>query len=330
MSAIRQPWLSNPEWCSRRVRGTTTSNPDTSRTSNIWITGVFALVVGGTGLLLRGQDLWSHPDLRNATFLIFPAIAVALFGWALLLNVRARQFGDTYFEMESLPFFVGQRLRGTIHSSGLRHGGPIRLRLNCVRRTKSRSHSHGVSSSGAKVAFEQLVWRDERFVPGQAQAATDSGIGVPVEFSSPLDAPTTNPTNPDDSILWNLEAWAAVRGADFLQNFEIILLYWAVWSWFSKSSAVFSRDGVAVRRSLFGVGAVKHIAYDDIRDITAPITSQWGQGSQAVPLYSISLITRSQGTITVAGSRRDPGEAGFVIKKMKEEMDKSQLAPTIH
>jgi hypothetical protein len=67
-------------------------------------------------------------------------------------------------------------------------------------------------------------------------------------------------------LFWESEplAFSLFLAADFL------LLYWAIWCWLSKSSAVFEGGSVAVRTWLFGIDKKQLIPYSDIRDITAP------------------------------------------------------------
>ncbi|PYX55603.1 MAG: hypothetical protein DMG76_17700 [Acidobacteria bacterium] len=72
-------------------------------------------------------------DQRNPSFLfllILPAIGIALLWWNVLLAARARKYSGSYFEMDSLPFWLGQNLSGKF---------TYQWAASCVGRCKSRS-----------------------------------------------------------------------------------------------------------------------------------------------------------------------------------------------
>ena len=411
MHPEQRPWLANPDWVRKRIPGTVSSNLKMS--SGGWLTGVFALVIGSIGLLLKGPEAWNQKGPFSLVLLIFPIVGITLLYWSALLKLRARKYSGTYFEMGSLPFLLGETLFGKIcvpSSGGLR--GTMQVTLNCVRRRKS--WSRGVTGR-AKTTSDDLVWRQEKLVP-IPDSTRDAGlVNLPVEFSLPRDAPTTDSANPDDRILWSLRASAKVWGVDFLQYFEVpvftpsgvsprpqygdldfyapvavtlpatppsgdrqvverpsadggteflflanrhwgiakfatvaffawtavlryflwgsdslsfsffvigdlLLLYWALWGWFSKASATFKDGTVTVRISLLGIGKSKRVPYSDIRRVTSPDASQSGQGTEAIPSYAIYLETASQGTVALASSLRSAGEAGYIVERIKAEI----------
>ena len=107
---------------------------------------------------------------------------------------------------------------------------------------------------------------------------------------------------------------------------DLLLLYWALWGWFSISSAILAGGTVTMRNSLFGIGKSKQLLYGDIRQVTSPIANQSGQGSQAIPSYAINLQTSSQGTVTLAAGLRDAGEAGYIAERIKAEIGMQALS----
>lgn len=409
------PWLANSEWAQKRISGVISSNVEMAR--GIWLSGAFAVVLGAIGLVLNGPTVWDQKNPLGLVLLIFPLGGSALLYWSALLKLRARKYAGTYFQMESLPFFVGQKLRGTLHAPFEDFKGPVRFRLNCVRRRKFADHSHGVGVGGAKDTWDDLIWFQEQSdsVPGASPA--HEWIELPVEFAIPADAPTTDSANPDDRILWSLEASAKVRGVDFKQYFEVpvfipsgvsvkpghvdpnfyapvavslasplqppsgdrqvvervcanagteflflskrhwnvakfatlafcawtavlryflwgsnslafavfviadlLLLYWTLWAWFSTSSAAFSNGTVTVRQSLFGIGKSKQVRFTEVRRVTCPIASQSGQGTEAIPAYTIYLETLTEEKVPVATGLRNADEAAYVAQKIKAEI----------
>jgi len=178
-----------------------------------------ALVIGAVGLALKGAGTWSQRDPSFLFLLIFPAIGIALLWWNVLLATRARRYSGTYFEMDSLPFLLGQNLCGRIHVPlvGRLHG-PVQVTLNGVRRRKSISRG---LTGGSKRTWDELLWRGEQLCEGVGSDAGSEWSTLPVEFSVPPDAPTTSSANPDDRIVWQLRASAKLRGVDFLEYFEV-------------------------------------------------------------------------------------------------------------
>jgi len=404
-----QPWLANPEWAQKRISGTTASNVEQRKFG--WLYGSITLALGAVGLALKGDEIWGSPSFLF--LLIFPAIGIALLWWNLLLTARAHKYAGTYFEMDSLPFLLGQKLSGRIHTRlGSRWRGPVQITLNCVRRRKSADR--GVTGA-SKITWDELVWRGEQLCEGVESNAASESTTLPVEFSLPPDAPTTSSTNRDDRILWQLRASAKFPGVNFLQYFEVpvftsagistrpaygdrdfyapvsipltshppvgdrqvverpspggglellflanrhrgiakfatvafclwtaaiwyffrwsdflslslfvsgdlLLLYWALWAWFSTASARLENGFVTGRNSLFGIGKSKRVAYIDIQQVTSPIAGQSGQGTEAIPAYAIYLQTSSQGTVTLATGLRNAGEAGYVVEKIKAQI----------
>jgi len=412
----QQPWLANPEWVRKRISGTTASNVETSPIR--WLACAVALVIGTVGLGLKGAETWSQKSPSFIFLLIFPIIGIALLSWNVLLKIRAGRYSGTYFEMDSVPFLVGQDFTGRIHVPLRgRLSGPVQLTLNCIRRTKSATRG---LTEGSKTTWDELVWRDEKLGHSSATAAESEWSTIPVEFSIPPDVPTTNSDHPDDRILWLLRAFARLRGVDFLQYFELpvftttgvtsrpgygdrdfdapiavslpahppsgdrqviirptagggtefsflanrhwgvakvataafcvwtaviryffwgsdslsfslfvfadlLLLYWAVWGWFSKASAILEDGTVTLRTSLLGIGKSKQLDYTDIRQVTSPIASQSGQGAEANPAYTIYLQTSSQGDIALATGLRNAGEAGHIVARINAEIKKPAL-----
>ena len=418
MTIDQQPWLTNPDWIRKRVPGI--ASPNEGARSASWFTCAVALVIGAVGLFLKGTSTWNRSIGMFLLLLIFPAIGLGLLCWNVLLRVRTRKYSGAYFEMDSLPFFVGHNLTGRIQlPSGVPLPRPVQVTLNCIRRRKSSSRG---MTGASKITWDELVWRAEKLDDGMGPAAQSESTSIPVEFSIPSDAPITSSANPDDQILWSLKAQAKTRGANLVQYFEVpvfatsgtparpeygdlnfyapiavslppkassghrhvvirpsdgggteflflanrhwgvarfataacciwtaviryffwtsdslsfslfvfadvLLLYWAVWSWFSTSSASFENGTVTVRNSLFGISKSRQIAYGEVRQITSPITSESGQGAEAIPSYAIYLQTSSQGTVEVAGGLKDAGEAGYIVERMQAEINAYSGSP---
>src|SRR5260370_25950956 len=97
---------------------------------------------------------------RNRNPGVFLLLVINLLGAVLVIKaaratIRHRRFGDTYFEFDTLPFSVGERVRGKIHlqlDTRAEHG--IDVRLTCLRTA--------VSGSGAPRTPDPIIlsqWR---------------------------------------------------------------------------------------------------------------------------------------------------------------------------
>jgi hypothetical protein len=68
-------------------------------------------------------------------------------------------------------------------------------------------------TGGSKTTWDELVWRGEPLSKGPRSAPESEWITLPVEFSVPSDAPSTDSANPDDKIVWQLRALATLPGS---------------------------------------------------------------------------------------------------------------------
>jgi hypothetical protein len=125
------------------------------------------------------------------------------------------EFGNSYFEMSTVPGVVGRELRGQIqarfpHSPD--HG--IHLRLSCVHRVTT-------GSGNSQSTWENIAWRDEADLSSGQLCPGPTGTAIPVSFRIPQDAQPTEKRNPRDEFVWLLEALAHVPGVDYHDLFEV-------------------------------------------------------------------------------------------------------------
>jgi hypothetical protein len=141
---------------------------------------------------------------------------VSLLIHAIRETIAFFEFGNTYFEMSSVPGVIGRELKGSIqarfpHSPD--HG--IHLRLSCVHRVTTNS---GDSQS---TTTETILWRDEADLSSGQLFAGPTGTSIPVDFRIPLDAQPTEKRNVRDEFVWILEALADVPGVNYHDIFEV-------------------------------------------------------------------------------------------------------------
>ena len=146
--------------------------------------------------------------------LVFPFAGAALLIWAAHLTLRFWRFGVSWLELESGSATLGGALRARIAAPRLPEDSTVNLTLTCINRV--------VTGSGQnRSTWEKVVWQEERTVGREALEPGPEGESVPVSFRLPFDAPPTRGDNPDDRILWRLEARARLAGVDYDEMFEV-------------------------------------------------------------------------------------------------------------
>ena len=204
------PWLWRTDWASRRAESQRKNTEITA-----WVVCIFCNIVTIPLAATLVPQLARHNDPRAFLVIGFSLIGVILFVVALRATFRHRRFGNTYFELYSLPFFPGGRLAGRIHlklDADAAHG--IDLRLSCVRRTITGSGNN-------RSTVQTVLWQTDQNVPFGAIGMDPLGRTIPVDFEIPPDAYVTDHDNASDQVLWLLHAKADVPGIDYADDFEL-------------------------------------------------------------------------------------------------------------
>jgi len=207
----QSPWLWRKDWAASRAE---------SRNRNsavaLWVAAILVNAIVFTIAFSLVPQLWRTSDPKGFFVLAFCAAGIVLAGAAIRASIRRKRYGQTYFELASLPFSPGGTLKGGIHlrfNADARHG--IDLRLSCVRQV--------VTGSGKnRSTQESVLWEDEKNVPQASLVPSPMGDAViPVEFSIPSDAYESNHDDRNDQVLWLLHAKADVPGVNYSDNFEV-------------------------------------------------------------------------------------------------------------
>jgi len=149
---------------------------------------------------------------RNNTLLIgllFPAIGIGLIVWAIRVTTRWLEFGDSVFEIASVPGVVGGALQGTIRlTQPVRTTDGFSVKLSCVNRVTTGSGKNRSTS-------ERVLWTDDQHV--------EAGLGdrVKVAFYIPDDCRETSSEDPDNLVLWRLKVTAKNAGVGYASRFEV-------------------------------------------------------------------------------------------------------------
>lgn len=205
-----EPWLWREDWAQGRANSTTRTNMIAG-----WVFAIFwnlismpvAFLVLSQAAKQKGPIAWVG--------MIFPVVGVFLLIRAIRQTIAFLEFGNTYFEMSSVPGVVGRELKGQIqarfpHSPD--HG--IHLRLSCAHRVTT-------GSGNSQSTSETILWRDEADLSSAQLCPGPTGTTIPVAFRIPLDAQPTEKRNARDELVWLLEALADVPGVYYHDIFEV-------------------------------------------------------------------------------------------------------------
>jgi Protein of unknown function (DUF3592) len=198
------PWMCRQDWASGRI--ISSSKP---AMIGAWVfSGLWNLISLPFAVVLLNEWMRSGDGHLLPGFL-FPALGLVLFVWARRLTTRWRRFGDSVFEMTSVPGVVGGALEGTIRlSQPLRAEDGFQVTLMCVNRVTT-----GAGKDRSTV--EHVLWKEDQRV----NAAM--GDRVPVAFYVPPDCRETNSDYADNVVIWRLKATAKEAGVGYASKFEV-------------------------------------------------------------------------------------------------------------
>jgi hypothetical protein len=195
-----EPWLWRAEWAAGEIRSS-------ARPVAIAVC-TLALFWNAIALPSAVPTLLAHNlryEPKFAPLAIFPIIGFGLIGWAIHLLLRWNAYGDSRFEMKSVPGKIGGTLEGSIHvGRGVEPMRPVNLRLVCI-----NDISTGNSSSAMP------LWSDE----SQVTAGGDGSI--PVSFLIPPECRPSDDTNFRDRIWWRLYAKSPGGVVSYKSSFEV-------------------------------------------------------------------------------------------------------------
>jgi hypothetical protein len=205
-----RPWLWRNDWAAGRVRsmGKTTA----------WFFWGFSILwnlISAPMLLFLPEEIIEQGNYAALLGLLFPLIGIGLIVVAVRKTIQLKKFGDCLFLMERVPGVLGGDVIGTVLiPRGLPVAETLAVRLSCIRRVRRRS-GKGTSTD------EDAIWQTEQSVVHLSPTGEGAVQGAAVRFRVPYDASPTGEINENTSVIWKIEADAAVPGVDFSTSFEI-------------------------------------------------------------------------------------------------------------
>ena len=206
-----EPWLRRKDWADGKI-------PSQSKHQVILqcvIAGIWNLItLPFTLLFVRRLDTpgtWMAIVILTVFWLVGLAILVG----AIRSVIRWRKFGQSVFDLRSVPGVIGGQLAGIIKvPTRLCPLDGFRLRLACLRRITRRSGKHHHTS-------ETVLWEQEQQQLQALPTDDPQRSVIPVEFDIPHRYPSSDDSNPRNKVLWRLEARADLPGVDYLVQFEV-------------------------------------------------------------------------------------------------------------
>ena len=123
--------------------------------------------------------------------------------------LRWRKYGQSVFEMASVPGVIGGQLAGVIRTSAkVQPEDGFRLTLNCVQRMTTGSGKNGSTS-------ENVLWQDEQLIARELLQNDPEQSAIPVLFQIPYECRPTDETDANDQTIWRLEVSAKTPGLDY-------------------------------------------------------------------------------------------------------------------
>ncbi len=200
-----EPWLHKQEWQEGRIRSSTRA----AFIASAVFAGTWNLI--SLPVLVFAHEQVFDPDNRIALIaLMFPAVGAGLAFWAGRSFVRWRKFGESTFEMRTLPGVIGGPLEGTLRTSvDVRPENGFEVTLSSIRRYRSGSGKN-------RRTTENVLWQSSYHV-----ARDRSHGGVPLAFHVPFECSPTDVDDTDNQKIWRLEVAASVRGVDYHVQFDV-------------------------------------------------------------------------------------------------------------
>ena len=195
-----EPWLWRADW----ARGEIKSHSG-AIAGFFWF---FTLIWNG---ISTAAFIAVLPDIQRKPavllVLLFPLVGIFLLIAAVRQTLRVKRFGESTFQLATVPGLIGGPLAGVVLTARPIHRArEVRLKLACFER-----HTGGKNSS------EHLRWEDEKVLTGEVV----QGGGIPVFFNLPFDAPPTATLSASRSMVWRLQVRADVVGTDYEAQFEV-------------------------------------------------------------------------------------------------------------
>jgi hypothetical protein len=205
------PWLWNPEW----AVGTMRSSNKAEMVASIAFASFWNVISWPIAVMVLLDPEVPGQNKGALVVLLFPLVGLGLAIWALRTIMRRFKFGESRFEMASVPGVVGGSLAGIVHIPvHIQPEDGFHLSLNCV-------HQYTTGSGKNRSTRRDVLWEDSHVVTHEMLEHDFTRSAVPVLFGIPYECRPTDTAKSDDQIKWELKVTAAVPGIDYSATFPV-------------------------------------------------------------------------------------------------------------
>lgn len=204
-----EAWMRRADWAAGEIQYS-----DRNSGRIVFRIGILIIVLSIPGLVTSLIALiYRHENLAALGLL-----ATGLGLWVTYAGhrryVRWWRYGNSTFQMASVPGVLGGSLAGVVRIEGhVESQDGFRLHLSCTETSRSTGGDDGPNV--------RTLWEDEQTIIRQIDLPDSEGTAVPVMFVLPYDAPQTNDDPKLDKQQWTLRVASLSPGTDYKAEFEV-------------------------------------------------------------------------------------------------------------
>jgi hypothetical protein len=275
-----EPWRWRPDWESGVIK----SSNKMAMIGALLFAGLWNGVCFPILFVLPWGDVRDEPIML--VMLLFPVIGVGAAIFAIRAAIRWFKFGESTFQMASVPGVIGGSLDGLIRIPAYirpQEGFAVSLR-------NQRKHTTG-SGKNRKTTTTTL-WTAELTVPPEEVLMDREQSAIPIHFTIPSNKQQTDMAIPDNKYLWELSVTAEVPGVDFHAEFEVPVFHTLASREITDDEAVHvhTRGDLSVEEQLAAAGVDVMQTPQGVRFVFG-MGRAWGGGLLMVVLGGIFVAS---------------------------------------
>jgi len=206
--ATSSPWLLNEAWRTDSILSDAKKS-----VFGAWIFAVVWNAISAPLPFVAWREIAEKQNYIVLVGLLFPAIGLALIGWAIRRTLEWRRLGPAPVVLDPFPGAIGGHVGGTLD---------LRLPFDPGRNfsltlTSVRSYMSGSGKNRSRK--EKATWQDTRLAHAEPGAR---GTRLSFRFDVPRDlAPSDAVRNKSEYHVWRLNLHADMPGADIDRDYDI-------------------------------------------------------------------------------------------------------------
>ncbi|WP_157605521.1 DUF3592 domain-containing protein [Schlesneria paludicola] len=203
-------WARRADWNAGEIRHSD------RRASQVLVTGAFVpLIVGLPGAIIGVRELIHGGDAWAAVGFLPLGIGLLILRSGLRRWLRWQRYGDSIFQMASVPGVVGGCLTGVVRTErSVESDEGFRIQLTCTETARTSSDSDHQATS-------KVLWDDEQTIVKVVPLTDSDGIAIPVQFVIPYDQPSSNDDSKHDEVKWTMTVTSISPGANYRSEFVV-------------------------------------------------------------------------------------------------------------